>query len=209
MAVVDAPGMAARRSGAADATLGHGNRRAGHGTDDGIPTAERLMPSPGGQSLTSAHRRSDVPNTTPLAAHVHQGGVGGRGGVALRSDPGGRRRGRYPLDGQADRDRLHRHGQTGRRSRDRHARHAGVRIVAVCDVHEGRREHFRRHVDEQHAELDRKDTRPCAAHADYRDLLARDDVDAVFIVTPDHWHAPMAIEACKAGRTSTARSRSR
>src|SRR5688572_17723545 len=48
-----------------------------------------------------------------------------------------------------------------------------ARVIAVCDVHVGRREHFRTLVDEQHAELERKGVGPCGAHEDYRELLAR------------------------------------
>jgi predicted dehydrogenase len=38
------------------------------------------------------------------------------------------------------------------------------------------------------------------AYADFRDVLARDDVDAVVIATPDHWHVPMANAAARAGK---------
>jgi predicted dehydrogenase len=37
-------------------------------------------------------------------------------------------------------------------------------------------------------------------HKDYRDLLARKDIDAVVIATPDHWHAMMFVDACRAGK---------
>ncbi len=38
------------------------------------------------------------------------------------------------------------------------------------------------------------------AYADFRDLLAREDIDAVYIATPDHWHVPIGIMAAKAGK---------
>ncbi len=38
------------------------------------------------------------------------------------------------------------------------------------------------------------------AYADFRELLARDDIDAVYIATPDHWHVPIGILAAKAGK---------
>ena len=37
-------------------------------------------------------------------------------------------------------------------------------------------------------------------YPDFRELIAADDIDAVLIATPDHWHAYMTVEACKAGK---------
>lgn len=65
-----------------------------------------------------------------------------------------------------------------------------VRIVAISDICVKRKEAGRRT-----AGVDQKDV-----HHDYRDLLARSDVDAVFISTPDHWHAKMSIDAMEAGK---------
>jgi predicted dehydrogenase len=42
--------------------------------------------------------------------------------------------------------------------------------------------------------------RGCAASSDFREVLARADIDAVVIVVPDHWHAPIAIRAAQAGK---------
>jgi predicted dehydrogenase len=62
-------------------------------------------------------------------------------------------------------------------------------LVALCDVD--------RHVREQ-ARASFGGT--ASIHEDYRDLLTRDDVDVVTIGTPDHWHAKMLIDACRAGK---------
>jgi predicted dehydrogenase len=69
-----------------------------------------------------------------------------------------------------------------------------VQYVAVCDV----RKKWR---DEGKARADKKNgTDDCAAYIDFRELLARDDIDAVHIATPDHWHAIMTIAACRGGK---------
>lgn len=70
----------------------------------------------------------------------------------------------------------------------------GVRVLAVCDVRAGRRDHAKALVDAQYQNQD------CAAYNDFREILARDDIDTVMIATPDHWHALIAIEAARAGK---------
>ena len=63
----------------------------------------------------------------------------------------------------------------------------GCKIVAVSDVWEKRR----REVAERYK---------CDGYLDYREILARKDIDAVAIATPDHWHAPIALEAMEKGK---------
>jgi predicted dehydrogenase len=76
-----------------------------------------------------------------------------------------------------------------------------VQVLAVCDVDTTRREHAQNMVEERYAE-DRKAGRfkGCAAYTDFRELLARKDIDAVVIATPDHWHAIPVLLACQAGK---------
>ena len=60
---------------------------------------------------------------------------------------------------------------------------------SVCDVFDGRIERGK--------EIGGKDTK---GYRNYQDLLAADDIDAVIIATPDHWHAQIAIDAANAGK---------
>jgi len=68
------------------------------------------------------------------------------------------------------------------------------RIIAVCDVFQSRRLHAREVVNKKYGNAD------CAEIADFRALLARADIDAVVISTPDHWHVTMALMALASGK---------
>jgi predicted dehydrogenase len=68
-----------------------------------------------------------------------------------------------------------------------------VKVAAVCDVDATRREAGKRRVDQAYGNED------CSAHEDYREILARTDINAIVCATPDHWHAMIILDACKAG----------
>ncbi len=74
-----------------------------------------------------------------------------------------------------------------------------VQVLAVCDVDTTRREAAKKTVNDGYGkDLKAGRYKGCDAYIDFRELLARADIDAVVIATPDHWHAIVAIEACKA-----------
>ena len=68
----------------------------------------------------------------------------------------------------------------------------GVQPVAVCDV-------YQPHLERAEASA-RRGGFQVKALKDFRQLLADKSIDAVCISTPDHWHAYMTVEACKAGK---------
>jgi len=69
-----------------------------------------------------------------------------------------------------------------------------IQVVAVNDI---RRSQLKRVVDKVNNKYGNKD---CKGYEDYREVLARDDIDMVYAAPPDHWHAQMIIDACKAGK---------
>lgn len=75
-----------------------------------------------------------------------------------------------------------------------------TKVVAVCDVDTTRREDHKRIVEEFYTKQSGADFKGCTVHKDFRELLARQDIDAVVIATPDHWHAIIAVAAAVAGK---------
>jgi len=73
----------------------------------------------------------------------------------------------------------------------------GVRITAICDINEA---NLNRAIEAVRETSGEKPAGYAAGPLDYRRLLAREDVDAVVIATPVPLHAPMAIDAMKAGK---------
>ena len=89
---------------------------------------------------------------------------------------------------------------------------ADAQVVAVCDVNKAsggyaRKEHFlgrdpaQKKVNEHYAQKTRSGKyQGCDAYSDFRDVLAREDIDAVMITLPDHWHALATVKSCEAGK---------
>ncbi len=67
-----------------------------------------------------------------------------------------------------------------------------AQFLAVCDCFRDRREGTRDRLNEKYG------NKVVRAYHDFREVLARDDIDAVMVCTPDHWHVPIAIAAARA-----------
>jgi len=70
----------------------------------------------------------------------------------------------------------------------------GVMCLAVCDAFRSRRERTAERLNKRYGK------KVCTPYEDLRDLIARDDLDAILIATPDHWHVPAALRAVRAGK---------
>lgn len=93
------------------------------------------------------------------------------------------------------------HGTMGRGHLSRLVGDPSVVLRAVCDVDRLRRDEGKRRADDAYSQRRGSGTyRGCTAYNDYRQLLARPDIDAVVIATPDHWHTLQSIDAAKAGK---------
>ncbi|MBN2294896.1 MAG: Gfo/Idh/MocA family oxidoreductase [Pirellulales bacterium] len=72
-------------------------------------------------------------------------------------------------------------------------------VVAVCDVDSQHMENARQKVNGHYSKKLGRDYK-CDTYGDFRDLINRKDIDAVDVVTPDHWHVIPALMAVKAGK---------
>jgi hypothetical protein len=85
-------------------------------------------------------------------------------------------------------------GNQGRGDQNAFLGRKDVQYVALCDVRGEVREKAKANVDAKYQNKD------CQVYNDFRELLARSDIDAVHIATPDHWHSILTIEACRHGK---------
>jgi predicted dehydrogenase len=76
----------------------------------------------------------------------------------------------------------------------------GTQTLAVCDVDKLKLKRAQDTVQEHYSKPNSTPYKGCAAYGDFRELLARDDIDAVVIATPDHWHSITVIQAAQAGK---------
>ncbi|HDP34119.1 MAG TPA: Gfo/Idh/MocA family oxidoreductase [Candidatus Hydrogenedentes bacterium] len=78
--------------------------------------------------------------------------------------------------------------------------HRVCQVVAVCDVDTTRRTDAQQRVNEFYTARPDRGTPDCGACVDFREIISRDDIDAVCIATPDHWHTIPVIAALQSGK---------
>lgn len=76
-----------------------------------------------------------------------------------------------------------------------------TQVMAICDPFESKREGNRKLANDRYAdELGKGTYKGCDAYADFRDVITRDDIDAVIIASPEYWHALHAVGAMRNGK---------
>jgi predicted dehydrogenase len=86
----------------------------------------------------------------------------------------------------------HQRGMTG---------HRDVQVLAVCDVYRAKRDQAKTQVESAYSQQKAGGTyKGCDAYNEFERIIERQDIDAVFICTPDHWHAAISIAAMRSGK---------
>ena len=91
-------------------------------------------------------------------------------------------------------------GMMGPGNTDNFLKEKDCQIVAACDLD---KDALGKAVDKVNGHYKNKD---CKAYHDYREMMARPDIDAVMLAVPDHWHALVATEACRQRKIFTAKN---
>ncbi|MFT4641503.1 MAG: putative dehydrogenase [Verrucomicrobiales bacterium] len=82
-----------------------------------------------------------------------------------------------------------------------HLQRKDVQVMAVCDVHEGHRQKGLGDVEKAYGDLKASGKyKGCDAYNEFERIMERDDIDAVVVGTPDHWHAPISVAAMRSGK---------
>src|SRR5258705_281258 len=82
-------------------------------------------------------------------------------------------------------------GMQGPGNTDAFLREKDCQVVAACDLDKN---HLQKALDKINGHYKNTD---CKSYHDYREMMARTDIDAVMLAVPDHWHALLATEAAK------------
>ena len=148
------------------------------------------------QDLVKEKQAPPVVSSTGISDHIRIGiiGYGGRGGHLVRG-AGFATPGWTDLASEnARKNRLDKRFATFMQQED-----LNVSLVGVCDLFD-----FRSDLGVQASKNEvRPGERPkdtAVVYRHYTDLLANDDIDAVIVATPDHWHSRITIDAAKAGK---------
>ena len=75
-----------------------------------------------------------------------------------------------------------------------------TQVLALCDVHRGRLMAAKEHAEKVAKGRTDIGFKPIDVYSRYQDVIARDDIDAVCVFTPDHWHVAIALKAIQAGK---------
>ena len=77
---------------------------------------------------------------------------------------------------------------------------SGTHVLAACDVDKLKLARGKKIVEDHYANKNGGTYKGCKTYGDFREIIARDDIDSVVISTPDHWHAITVIQSAKAGK---------